>query len=263
MLEQCRKSVKCIEKKAGKLFGVSDSNVCMVPLLLAVRLSPTITDLFTTSGSVLGIGMNNEIVEVMARVSQNPHWAYDTYRRFIQMYGVAVLRIDHRVFDDILTRARVACGVSENSVLKEDALKSVIAEFKELGRIPRDPWQQLSEVVSAVFDSWCSTSASQYRTQRGIRSDLPTAIIVQEMVHGNMNERSGCGVAVSRNPVTGSRECCGRYQTNTASEELLRGEQSLSGSLSALQEQQPAVYEELLRVLQTLEKHFKVTQVNT
>jgi hypothetical protein len=165
--------------------------------------------------TVLNVGINDQIVENMAHISLNPRWAYDTYRRFLQMFGNVVLNLDEMPYEEILSVARSKRNVPHDSLLEEEDLKEVVKQFKLLTNVPDDPWVQLDMAIQAVFRSWNSPRAVKYRDINNISADYGTAVVVQSMVYGNLNAQSGSGVAFTRNPTTGAKELYGEYLPNS------------------------------------------------
>ena len=227
LLMDCKKAVHELEMQTGKVFGgdltaTSPKN----PLLLSVRSGAAVS-MPGVMDTVLNLGINEEITNFLARTSGNPWWAFDSYRRFLQMFGDVVLGVGKRRYEEILEAARIKCSVAHDSLLPLPALKEVVAQFKALAEVPEDPWQQLQMAIEAVFRSWYSPRAVKYRDINGIAGDLGTAVTVQSMVYGNMNTKSGSGVAFTRNPATGQKELYGEFLFNAEVREGLgsaRGE---------------------------------------
>jgi len=183
------------------------------PLLLAVRSGAAVS-MPGMMGTVLNVGINEHIVEYMAQNSQNPRWAYDTYRRFLQMFGNIVYNMDLQPYEDIVANVRKARGVDHDSQLLAEDFQEIVRHFKLLVAVPDDPWEQLHLSIEAVLKSWNSPRARKYREVNGIPHNLGTAVTVMSMVYGNLNDFSGSGVAFSRNPTTGAKELYGEYLTN-------------------------------------------------
>jgi pyruvate,orthophosphate dikinase len=198
-------------KKYGGTFPVKSDTP--LPLLLSVRSGAPVS-MPGMMQTVLNVGINDQIVENMAHISLNPRWAYDTYRRFLQMFGNVVLNLDEKPYEDILSAARGKRNVPHDSQLEEEDLKEVVKQFKLLANVPEDPWVQLDMAIQAVFRSWNSPRAVKYRDINNISSDYGTAVVVQSMVYGNLNAQSGSGVAFTRNPTTGAKELYGEYLSN-------------------------------------------------
>ncbi len=264
-IDEYSKSIKELEKQTGKQFGVGMEKQQghpndVAPLLLSVRSGAAIP-IPGLMNTVLNLGINDELVQVMARISNNPRWAFDTYRRFLQMYGTVVLNIDKKIYDDILEKACKKQGVQCCSELRTADLQQVVADFKEVAVVPQDPWEQLQVAIESMFCSWYSPRAVKYRDIHNMVSDMGTAVVVQSMVYGNMNARSGSGLAYSRSPVTGEKEVFGSYLANAEGEEVVLDEGGKGSPLNALQHEQPVVYDNLLHVQSLLEKHYRDMQV--
>jgi pyruvate,orthophosphate dikinase len=196
------------KKKFGGKFPVKTDTP--LPLLLSVRSGAPIS-MPGTLGTVLNVGINDQIAESMAHISLNPRWAYDTYRRFLQMFGTVVLGLDERPFLEVLSSVRQKRNVQFDGDLLEDELREVVCRFKLIASVPDDPWQQLDMAVQAVFRSWNSPRAVKYRDVNRLSSEHGTAVTVQSMVYGNLNAQSGSGVAFTRNPTTGDKALYGEY----------------------------------------------------
>mmetsp|Transcript_34420 Transcript_34420/g.75871 ORF Transcript_34420/g.75871 Transcript_34420/m.75871 type:complete len:190 (-) Transcript_34420:355-924(-) len=164
--------------------------------------------------TVLNLGINDEIVEALALLSSNPHWAYDCYRRFLQMYGTVILGADSARYDAVLKEARTARGVAKDTQLTVADLVEVVTKFKTFAEVPQDPWEQLLKTVESCFSSWLNPAAVKYRDIHCIQEELGTAVVVQSMVYGNWNARSGTGVMSTRNPQTGAKEMYGEFLQN-------------------------------------------------
>jgi pyruvate,orthophosphate dikinase len=191
------------EKVTGKTFG-SKTNPLLVSVRSGARVSmPGMMD------TVLNLGLNDEVVEGLATLTNNPRFAYDSYRRFIMMFSDVVMDIDRLKFEDAMTKIKTAKGVTNDIDLDEKDLKQLVKQFKTIYKkelkkdFPQDPKEQLLEAVKAVFRSWDNPRAEVYRKMNDIPSSWGTAVNVQEMVFGNMGETSGTGVAFTRNPSTG------------------------------------------------------------
>jgi pyruvate, orthophosphate dikinase len=223
LLEDCTKAVHSLETATGKKFGgdfllvdgtqKSDWKDTKDPLLLSVR-SGAAVPMVGMMDAILNIGINDQIVAFMAHRSGNPRWAWDSYRRFLQMFGTVVLGIDKKLYEDVLLGARLRSNVHHDSLLTAAVLEEVVQQFKTIAAVPSDPWEQLKLAIEGVFRSWQSPGAVKYRDIHGISDALGTAVTVQSMVYGNMNIRSGSGVAFTRNPGTGIKELYGEYLTN-------------------------------------------------
>lgn len=220
LINDYKKAIHEMEVQTNKKFGgechdprTKPAVVPKHPLLLSVRSSAAVA-MPGMMQTILNLGINEEIVDCMARLSGNPRWAYDTYRRFLQMFGHVVLNVEMKCYEDILEKARMKRGVAHNSLLTMADLVEVVKEFRAVAAVPDDPWEQLQMAVEAVFMSWYSPVALKYRDVHCISDDLGTAVTVQSMVFGNMNIRSGSGIAFTRNPSTGSKELYGEFLPN-------------------------------------------------
>jgi pyruvate,orthophosphate dikinase len=204
-------------------------------------------------------------VEGLARLSGNPGFAYDSYRRFVQMYGVVVNELPKRVFDEALDRRKLAEGSAREIDMPWEALREVVGEFKQLiqresGKpFPDDPMEQLWGAVEAVCQSWNTRRAIDYRKLHDIPDTMGTAVNIVAMVYGNMGEDSGTGVAFTRDPSTGERALYGEYLLNAQGEDVVSGIRTPE-PISRLQERMPEAYLELERVARTLERHFRDVQ---
>ena len=217
LMADCKKNIADIEQGTNRKFGgeFPVPKVPTTPLLLSVRAGAPV-GMGGVMGTILDVGINDQIIETMVQTSQNPRWAYDCYRRFLQMFGNIVLNLDEKPFEDILETARSRRGVKHDCDLNEEELKEVVKQFRLLAAVPDDPWQQLEMAIHAVFRSWNSPRSIKYRDVHGISSEYGTAVTVQSMVFGNLNAQSGSGVAFTRNPTTGIKEFCGQFLFNAA-----------------------------------------------
>eukprot|EP01036_Dinobryon_divergens_P024279 gene24279-32714_t len=191
-----------------------------IPLLLSVRSGAAVS-MPGMMDTILNLGINEELVLIMARLSNNPRWAFDTYRRFLSMFGTVVLGAEKSKYEEVMEKARKRRGVEYDSMLTMSDLQTVVKHFKEIATVPDDPWEQLQMAIEAVFCSWYSPRAVKYRDIHGISNDLGTAVTVQSMVYGNMNMRSGSGVAFTRNPATGEKVFYGEYLNNAEGEDVV------------------------------------------
>ncbi|WP_201787782.1 pyruvate, phosphate dikinase [Carboxydothermus islandicus] len=259
LMDEVKEKLVYIEEKTGKKFGDPQN-----PLLVSVRSGAK----FSMPGmmdTILNLGLNEETVEGLAQNTQNPRFAYDAYRRFIQMFGDVVLEIPKHEFEHILDRQKEKEGVTFDQELSAEALQEVIARYKELverktGKpFPRDPMIQLTMAIEAVFKSWNNDRAIVYRNLNKIPHDLGTAVNIQSMVFGNMGNDSGTGVAFTRNPSTGEKVLYGEYLTNAQGEDVVAGIRTPS-PISKLKEEMPEVYEQFVNIAKLLESHYKNMQ---
>ena len=269
MWEQVLEGMRKIEEEMGKKFGDKDN-----PLLVAVRSGAPVS-MPGMMDTILNLGLNDETVEGLAKSTGNERFAWDSYRRFIQMFGNVVMGIPHEKFEKILEKKKEEVGAKEDVELSAQDLKEVVKEYKELvkretGReFPQDPYQQLKMAIKAVFDSWNNPRAIKYREINKIPEDYGTAVNIVAMVFGNMGETSGTGVAFTRNPSTGENVFYGEYLKNAQGEDVVAGirtpqpltkAQKSSPEQVSLEEEFPEVYQELLKVRDILEKHYRDMQ---
>ncbi len=256
-----------IEKTIGARFGDAGN-----PLLVSVRSGARVS-MPGMMDTVLNLGLNDETVEGLARRSGDRRFAYDSYRRFIQMYGNVVLDIDHHLFEEILELHKEDRGLTLDTELNAEDWQAVVEGYKkrvveELGKpFPQDPQDQLWGAVGAVFGSWMNQRAITYRRLHSIPEDWGTAVNVQAMVFGNMGADCATGVAFTRNPSTGANEFYGEYLINAQGEDVVAGirtpqqitvagKKANQSDLPAMEESMPQVFKQLLAVRQRLERHF-------
>ncbi len=252
--EEVREAVATLERWSGKRFGGDP------PLLVSVRSGAPVS-MPGMMDTILNLGLSDRTVEALARATENPRFAWDAYRRFLEMFGDVVLGIPRRDFEALLEEAKVREGVEVDAALSVEALQKLVTAYKEVytrhGKaFPQDPWEQLWAAIRAVFDSWHNPRAITYRKLHGIPEDLGTAVNVVTMVFGNMGEDSGTGVAFTRNPATGERELYAEYLPNAQGEDVVAGIRTPL-KIDALRERFPALYEDLVRFAQMLEDHYR------
>jgi pyruvate,orthophosphate dikinase len=251
--------LKKLEDKANKKFGDAPN-----PLLVSVRSGAPIS-MPGMMDTILNLGLNDETVEGLSRLTQNERFAYDSYRRFIQMFGNVVMNISHDKFEHILEKYKEGNNLKNDTELTPDLLKNIINEYKLLYRentglnFPQDPFEQLFVAIEAVFKSWNTPRAVTYRMLNKISEDFGTAVNVVMMVFGNMGNDSATGVAFTRNPSTGEKELYGEYLINAQGEDVVSGIRTPK-QIQEMQNDLPAVFEELLTVAETLERHYKDMQ---
>jgi pyruvate,orthophosphate dikinase len=260
-----------IEKHVGTIFGDADN-----PLLVSVR-SGSRASMPGMMDTVLNLGLNDITVEGLAARSGDARFAYDSYRRFIQMYGDVVLGVDHYLFDETLEQAKLDRGVILDTDLSADDLRGVVSEYKkiierELGKpFPQGPKEQLWGAIGAVFGSWMNQRAITYRRLNGIPAEWGTAVNIQAMVFGNMGDDCATGVAFTRDPSTGENLFYGEYLVNAQGEDVvagirtpqhltLAGKKRNSSNLPAMEEVMPEVFGQLDDVRTLLETHYKDMQ---
>jgi pyruvate,orthophosphate dikinase len=248
-----------LEKKIGKDFGDVDD-----PLLVSVR-SGAVISMPGMMDTILNLGLNDKSVEGLAKKTSNPRFAYDSYRRLIQMFGNVVLGIPGYEFDNYLERKKEKKDYDNDTDLTVDDLKDIIKDFKALIKnrkdieFPQKPEEQLLMAVKAVFSSWNNNRAISYRNHNDIPHDLGTAVNVQTMVFGNIGENSGTGVAFTRNPATGENKVFGEFLLNAQGEDVVAGIRTPK-DISELNNLMPDVYDEFVEVTETLEQHYKDMQ---
>ncbi|HEY8449444.1 MAG TPA: pyruvate, phosphate dikinase, partial [Bacillota bacterium] len=248
-----------LEAKTGKGFGDARN-----PLLVSVRSGAAVS-MPGMMDTILNLGLNDETVVGLARLTGDDRFAYDCYRRFIQMFGDVVLRIPLEHFERLLDQCKRRRGVALDTELDADALRQLVADYLQLverehGRpFPQKPQEQLLMAVRAVFESWNNERAVVYRRVHRIPDNLGTAVNVQAMVFGNMGADSGTGVLFTRNPNTGEKELYGEYLVNAQGEDVVAGIRT-PRPIAELKEQQPAVYAQLAEAAARLEAHYRDMQ---
>ncbi len=256
---EIEKNLAKLEKVMGKKFGDPNN-----PLLVSVRSGAPIS-MPGMMDTILNLGLNDETVEGLARRTNNPRFAYDAYRRFIQMFGNVVLGIEHSKFEHILEEVKKERGVTLDTELDVDALKEVVRRYKELIKqekgfeLPQDPRKQLEMAINAVFESWNNPRAITYRKLNEIPDDLGTAVNVQAMVFGNLGDNSGTGVAFTRDPSTGEKRFFGEFLINAQGEDVVAGIRTPE-PIAELKKHMPKVYKQLEQVYKKLEKHYRDMQ---
>ena len=248
-----------MEEIVGKKFG-DPAN----PLLVSVR-SGARASMPGMMDTILNLGLNDEVVEGLAKKTGNPRFAYDSYRRFVQMFSDVVMEMNKSEFEKIIDEMKEAKGVTQDVELDADDMKALVAKFKSLYKekmgadFPTDPKTQLIEAVKAVFRSWDNPRANTYRRMNEIPYDWGTAVNVQAMVFGNSGENSGTGVAFTRNPATGEKALFGEYLINAQGEDVVAGIRTPS-PISHLKDQMPEVYDQFVTIATKLENHYRDMQ---
>ncbi|MEO7984911.1 MAG: pyruvate, phosphate dikinase [Gemmatimonadales bacterium] len=248
-----------LEAATGKIFGDADK-----PLLVSVRSGAAVS-MPGMMETILNLGLNDTTVEGLTRQSRNPHFAWDSYRRFVQMYGVVVFDLPKKPFEEILEEHRQRGGVERDIDLPVSEIQSIVRRLKERvkeesGRdFPDHPVDQLWGAIAAVFESWNTRRAIDYRKLHDIPDAMGTAVNVVAMVFGNLGEDSGTGVAFSRDPSTGESAMYGEYLLNAQGEDVVSGTRTPL-PLTTLKDRLPASFQELERVARTLERHFRDLQ---
>jgi pyruvate,orthophosphate dikinase len=259
LLADLKEYTRKLEKETGKEFG-SDTN----PLLLSVRSGARVS-MPGMMDTILNLGLNDTAVKAMVEKTNNPKFVYDIYRRFIQMFGEVVLGVEYDLFEDVIDHVKEKNNYKGDLDLTGDDWKFVSDEFlkiveKDTGKpFPQDPEVQLEMAVNAVFESWDTPRAKIYRDHNGIDHSWGTAVNVQEMVFGNTGENSGTGVLFTRNPKTGEKEIWGEFLFNAQGEDIVAGIRTPL-KLEELNKIKPAIYAELVAILDRLEAHYKDMQ---
>ncbi len=259
-------------EKIGETVGAKFGDE-QLPLLVSVR-SGSRASMPGMMDTILNLGLNDITVEALAALTGDARFAFDSYRRFIQMYADVVLGVDHGVFEDILENFKNLNGYASDTDIEADAWREIIADYNAAvlresgGAFPQDTREQLWGAIAAVFNSWHNTRAATYRRLHDIPDDWGTAVTVQAMVFGNLGETSATGVAFTRNPSTGAKEIFGEYLPNAQGEDVVAGirtPQPLTRGVTAeagtsLEEQMPAAFEKLKAVFDQLERHYRDMQ---
>ncbi len=259
IVEEIHAKMEELENVTGKKFGDRNN-----PLLVSVR-SGSVFSMPGMMDTILNLGLNDETVESLAELTENPRFAYDSYRRFIQMFGDVVMEISKSKFDKIFDGQKEKSGAEFDVDLTTDDLKEVICGYKalvkeEMGReFPQEPEQQLMEAIQAVFRSWNNDRAILYRKLNNISDKLGTAVNVQSMVFGNMGDTSGTGVAFTRNPANGENRLYGEFLVNAQGEDVVAGIRTPK-PIKEMAESFPEVYKDFERIAEVLEKHYKDMQ---
>jgi pyruvate, orthophosphate dikinase len=247
--EQVAEALARLEEHAGKRLG-DDAD----PLLVSVR-SGARESMPGMMDTVLNLGLNDAAVEGLAERTGNARFAWDSYRRFVQMYGNVVMGVEGARFEDEIKRVKSDRGVKDDTELDVDALRELTEAFKGFYEFPPDPQDQLRGAIRAVFDSWMGKRAVEYRRINHIPADWGTAVNVQQMVFGNKGDTSGSGVAFSRDEVTGEPEPSGDFLPNSRGEDVVSGVHT-PRDISELRDWQPEAHAQLMEILRTLERHY-------
>jgi pyruvate,orthophosphate dikinase len=253
------RNLRRLEEASGKHFGDPTN-----PLLVSVRSGAPVS-MPGMMETILNLGLNDRTVAGLARASGNARFAYDSFRRFVQMYGDVVLGVSHASFEQLLAAKRLTAGVQNDSELSEEQLRNLVEEYKALVRastgrpFPMDPVEQLWGAIEAVWKSWTLKKAQDYRKHSGIPETLGTGVNVVSMVFGNLGDDSGTGVAFTRNPSTGERKFYGEFLVNAQGEDVVAGIRTPL-SIDDMAERLPAAFEQLLSTQASLERHFRDMQ---
>ena len=259
IIDEVYASLEKLEEITGKKFGDNTN-----PLLVSVRSGARVS-MPGMMDTILNLGLNDIAVEAMAGLTNNPRFAYDSYRRFIQMFSDVVMGIEKRLFENKIDEMKEKNGVEFDTELTADDLKELVVQFKDIYKkekgedFPQDPKVQLVESIKAVFRSWENPRAIVYRRLNDIPGEWGTAVNVQQMVFGNKGDTSGTGVIFSRNPATGEKGIFGEYLMNAQGEDVVAGIRTPQ-PIGQLQDQNPVIYEELVGIINTLENHYKDMQ---
>ncbi|MEA4895757.1 MAG: pyruvate, phosphate dikinase [Oscillospiraceae bacterium] len=251
--------VTILEEQTGKKFGDREN-----PLLVSVR-SGARASMPGMMDTILNLGLNEEVVEVIAKKSGNPRWAYDCYRRFIQMYSDVVMEVGKKYFEELIDKMKDERGVKQDTELTADDLKKLAEQFKaeykeKVGSdFPTDPKEQMMGAVKAVFRSWNNNRAIVYRRMNDIPGSWGTAVSVQEMVFGNLGDTSGTGVAFTRNPATGEKKLFGEFLMNAQGEDVVAGIRTPQ-TIDQLKDVMPGAYEDFVKICAKLESHYRDMQ---
>ncbi|MBC7252233.1 MAG: pyruvate, phosphate dikinase, partial [Anaerolineae bacterium] len=259
MWEQTLEALKAVEEQTGKKFGDPQN-----PLLVSVRSGARVS-MPGMMDTVLNLGLNSETLKGLAQLTNNERFAYDAYRRLIQMFGRIVKGIDGDKFERILEEYKEKTEGKRDTDLTTEMLKDIVEDFKalykrELGEdFPEDPYEQLRQAIAAVFDSWYGKRAVDYRNFHKIPHDWGTAVNVVTMVFGNMGDDSGTGVAFTRDPATGEKVLYGEYLQNAQGEDVVAGIRTPK-KIAELEQDMPEVYKQFVEVAEMLEKHYRDMQ---
>ena len=257
--EQINEYIGKLEELTGKKFGDKEN-----PLLVSIR-SGARASMPGMMDTILNLGLNEDVVEVLAEKSNNPRWAWDCYRRFIQMYSDVVMEVGKKYFEELIDKMKEEKGVTQDVELDADDLKELARQFKEeyknkIGKeFPSDPKEQLMGAVKAVFRSWDNPRANVYRRDNDIPYSWGTAVNVQSMAFGNMGNDCGTGVAFTRDPATGNKGLFGEFLTNAQGEDVVAGVRTPM-KIAEMEEKFPEAFEQFKEVCKTLEEHYKDMQ---
>ncbi len=259
IMGQIMEHIAKMEEITGKKFGDKEN-----PLLVSVR-SGARASMPGMMDTILNLGLNEEVVDVLAAKSGNPRWAWDCYRRFIQMFSDVVMEVGKKYFEELIDKMKAVKGVTQDVELTADDLKELANQFKaeykeKIGKdFPSDPKEQLMEAIKAVFRSWDNPRANVYRRDNDIPYSWGTAVNVQMMAFGNMGETSGTGVAFTRDPATGEKHLMGEFLMNAQGEDVVAGVRTPQ-KIDQLKEVMPEVYDQFVKICNTLEDHYRDMQ---
>ncbi len=259
IMDEIMVAISKMEDITGKKFGDKEN-----PLLVSVR-SGARASMPGMMDTILNLGLNEEVVNVLAEKSGNPRWAWDCYRRFIQMFSDVVMEVGKKYFEELIDEMKEKKGITQDVDLTADDLKELATQFKaeykaKIGSdFPTDPKEQLMEAVKAVFRSWDNPRANVYRRDNDIPYSWGTAVNVQMMAFGNMGETSGTGVAFTRDPATGEKHLMGEFLMNAQGEDVVAGVRTPQ-KIDQLKEVMPEVYEQFVGICNKLEDHYRDMQ---
>jgi len=260
LMDEVRQHLVRVEKTTGKTFGDPNN-----PLLVSVRSGAKVS-MPGMMDTVLNIGLNDQVVEGMVRLTNNERFAFDSYRRLINMFGDTVMGVDHHHFEHELSAVKTARGAKLDTDLDAQGLKEVVERYKKIYRqivmadFPQDPLEQLEHAIEAVFKSWMGDRAIKYRELNDIRGLRGTAVNVQSMVYGNMGDDCATGVAFTRNPSTGENRFYGEFLVNAQGEDVVAGIRTPLDCQTEMAKWSPKSWRELLKIKQTLESRYKDVQ---
>ena len=252
-------SMKTLEQEAGKTFGTGSN-----PLLVSVRSGAPIS-MPGMMDTILNLGLNDESVESLAKAADDRRFAFDSYRRFIQMYGNVVHGVDGEAFEEVLTHTKKRLGVTFDNEIPAKDLETIVAEFKKIFKekagfaFPSDPWDQLKNAILAVFKSWGNPRAVTYRKLHNISDSLGTAVNIVSMVYGNLGDDCGTGVCFTRNPSDGTKELYGEFLINAQGEDVVAGIRTPL-PIAELKVKMPEIYKQLFKITTDLETAYKDMQ---
>jgi pyruvate,orthophosphate dikinase len=259
IMDQIMEHISKMEEITGKKFGDKEN-----PLLVSVR-SGARASMPGMMDTILNLGLNEEVVEVLAAKSGNPRWAWDCYRRFIQMFSDVVMEVGKKYFEELIDKMKEEKGITQDVELTADDLKELANQFKDeykekIGQdFPADPKVQLMEAIKAVFRSWDNPRANVYRRDNDIPYSWGTAVNVQMMAFGNMGETSGTGVAFTRDPATGEKHLMGEFLMNAQGEDVVAGVRT-PNKIEQLKDVMPEVFEQFVGICNKLEDHYRDMQ---
>ena len=259
IVAEIMENIKKLEQITGKKFGDLEN-----PLLVSVR-SGARASMPGMMDTILNLGLNEEVVEVMAAKSGNPRWAWDCYRRFIQMYSDVVMEVGKKYFEQLIDEMKKQRKVTQDVELNADDLKELAAQFKaeykeKIGEdFPQDPTEQLMGAVKAVFRSWDNPRANVYRRDNDIPYSWGTAVNVQMMAFGNMGDDCGTGVAFTRDPATGEKHLMGEFLTNAQGEDVVAGVRTPM-PIAEMETKFPQAFADFKKVCKLLEDHYRDMQ---